>query len=118
MTKEVWAALGDVMILATGIVGVLFVLMYGLLAPWWRTVTGRNIFSVMLVLAANAMYFGWIVFFVGHVPLGFYPIRALLFTAMFVALSHRLYLGAKVQILIRLRQRAKRKAHIELEDTR
>lgn len=106
-----WLLFGNAMILATGIVSVLFVAVYGLLAPWWRNSGGRNIFAVMLVLSANAVYFGWIIFFIGRVPPGFYPIRAMLFTAMFLVLLHR------VILLIRVQLRHRREAH-EMEDAR
>ena len=106
-----WLLLGNAMILATGIMGMLFVVVYGVLAPWWRNPGGRNIFAVMLALAANAIYFGWIIFFVGHVPRGFYPIRALLFTALFLVILHRVILLIRVQI-------RNRRASREVENTR
>jgi hypothetical protein len=93
-----WQSYGDLAFYALAGVTVVFSFAYLFLAPWYRTATGRNIMAVMGSLAAALAYFAWVIANKG-VPAGFYPARALLFTALFAAVAWRLWLFVRHQLL-------------------
>lgn len=117
MTQATWKLIGDILIYLNACACLAFVVMYATLAPWYRTETGRNIMSVMGVLAASLCYFGWAVSR-GGIPNGFYPVRATLFAAMLLVIGRRVALFVKNQLFVRRAADKKGKADHEMEDTR
>ena len=109
-----WKEYGDVAFYGCALVTALFVVLYAVAAPWWRNLAGRNIMAVMGSVALAFVYFAWVIS-QGGVPGNFYPIRALLFTGIFLSIGWRVLLLIKHQILDVLRR--KRAKH-ELEDQR
>jgi len=92
-----WKEYGDWVFYACAVVSVIFVLTYLVLAPWWRTSTGRNIMFVMGTLALAMVYFG-IVIHSGGISAGFYPVRASLFSMMFIGITWRVVLLFRAQL--------------------
>lgn len=105
-----WQQYGDLAFYACAVVSLVFVVVYMLLAPWWRTTTGRNIMAVMASVALTFCYFAYAIK-EGGVPYGFYPIRAMLFTAVFLSI------GWRIVILIRA-QTGARKENNRVEELR
>ncbi len=89
-----WKEYGDFAYFIATAVTVIFAFMYFTFVPWWKTVGGRNIMAVMGSVALTFGYFAWAIW-QGKVPVGYHPVRAVLFT--FVALS----IGWRVSILVR-----------------
>jgi len=98
-----WHVYGDYALYAAAASAFVFVMLYMVLSPWWRTAAGRNIMAVMGALGAGLVYFGWIVLR-GGVPAGFWPARALLFTAMFLAIGWRVVLFIREHVLARWKE--------------
>lgn len=92
-----WREFGNLMLAATGVLSVIFVAMYGLAAPWYRSSMGRALFAVLFSLAGGITYFVWSVH---HVPLpaGFFPMRALIFTIMAFSIGSSVILFARAQM--------------------
>jgi hypothetical protein len=107
-----WQTYGNWAFFAAAVAAVLFALLYLAFAPWWKTATGRNIMSVMGALAISFAYFAWVIS-MGGVPASFYPVRAILFTCIALAIGWRVWMFFRVQILQR-----KRDKRDELEDAR
>lgn len=99
-----WEAYGNVAFYACATAAVMFVLMYLVITPWWRTEAGRNIMAVMGTLAVAMAYFGWVIS-QGGVPDGFWPIRAILFTCMFLSIAWRVVMLIRAQLLARKENR-------------
>lgn len=104
-----WRQFGDFAFYACTVACVAFVLAYLVLAPWYRTTTGRNIMAVMSSMALAFVYFT-LAIHSGGVPWGFYPIRAMLFTFIFLSVAWRVALLLRVQLAAR-----KEKARVERE---
>jgi hypothetical protein len=102
MSDEVWRQLGTASFYGLAVSSALFFVLYMLLSPWWKTPTGRNIMALMGALAASACYFAWVIHQEG-VPPRFYPIRFVLFTALFLAIAWRVVLFVRAQLLERFR---------------
>lgn len=83
-----WKEIGDIAFYICTAITVVFSLMYLFLAPWWRTVTGRNIMAVMGTMALAFSYFSWAIA-VGGVPEGFDAVRAFLFTLLALSVGWR-----------------------------
>jgi hypothetical protein len=92
----------------------LFVLLYGMAAPWWRSLAGRNIMAVMGTVAVAFGYFAWVIF-QGGVPGYFFPVRFFLFLGIFLSIGWRVLILVRRQIFDVLRER---KLRHELEDQR
>lgn len=84
-----WQTYGDWAFYITAVISVLFAVLYLLLAPWWRSTTGRNVMAVMGTLAVAFTYFAWVIS-KGGVPQGFYPMRAFIFTCLGLSIGWRL----------------------------
>jgi drug/metabolite transporter (DMT)-like permease len=97
-----WKLYGDLAFYACTAVALLFALMYLVFAPWWKTPTGRNIMAVMGSMALALGYFAWAIA-VKRVPPGFFPIRAILFTGIALAIGWRVWMLIKAQFLQRKR---------------
>lgn len=110
-----WKTFGDIAFYAAAIAAVVFVLLYMGIAPWWKTQTGRNIMSVMGAIAVALAYFAWIIAR-GGVPQGFYPIRALLFSGIALAITWRVGILIRNQAI--LLRKPKEGNENELENTR
>jgi hypothetical protein len=97
-----WKDIGDLAFyIATGVT-ILFVLLYGFLAPWWETSTGRNVMAVMGSVALAFSYFSWAIA-VGGIPPGFDAVRALLFLGIAAAIGWRTVIFIKAHLLRSLR---------------
>lgn len=110
-----WDLAGDIAFWVATFATVLFALLYLVFAPWWKTVAGRNIMAVMGSMALAFAYFSWAIA-LGHVPPGFRPMRALLFMGIALAVSWRIVIFIRHQI-IRSRKTGEEHKH-ELEDAR
>lgn len=109
-----WDKLGDIAWYTTTFITVLFALMYLLTAPWWKTVTGRNIMAVMGSMAVAFAYFTWIIW-LGHLPPGFQPMRALLFMAIGGSIGWRTVIFIRTHLI---RSLTGKERVNELEDSR
>lgn len=107
MNEEFWRQAGDIAFYSLASVSFLFVALYFLLSPWWRTETGRNIMAVMGSLAVTAVYFS-LAIRQGGVPWGFFPIRFFLFTSLALAVGWRVVLFVRRQLLVRKSDRKER----------
>jgi len=110
---ESWRAFGDVAFLAVAASAGTFAILYLVLSPWWKTPAGRNIMAVMGILAAMAIYFAWVIHR-GGVPTGFWPARAILFTAFAAAISWRVVIFVRAQVLARQNEKEKQDHETEL----
>jgi hypothetical protein len=99
-----WKDYGDWAFFACAGVAVVFAVLYLFVAPWWKSPTGRNIMAVMGSMALALGYFAWVIAAHG-VPPGFYPVRAILFTGIALAIGWRVVLLVRVQVLQRNRDR-------------
>lgn len=102
MSDELWRTMGTVSFYALAVASGLFCTLYLFLSPWWKTSTGRNIMALMGTLAASSCYFAWVIAR-GGVPAGFYPIRFMLFTGLFLAIAWRVVIFVRAQLLARVR---------------
>lgn len=93
-----WKIYGDIAFYACTASTAAFSLLYLFVAPWWRTETGRNIMAVMGSVTLAFGYFAWAIA-LGGVPIAFYPIRALLFTGIALAVSWRIWILVKHHII-------------------
>jgi hypothetical protein len=98
-----WKQYGDFAFYACTVATVAFVIAYLVLAPWYRTTTGRNIMAVMGSVALAFVYFT-VAIQQGGVPFGFYPIRALLFTFIFLSVGWRVIILVRAQVAARNRE--------------
>ena len=110
-----WDLAGDIAFWAATVATMLFSLLYLVFAPWWKSVAGRNIMAVMGSVALAFAYFSWAIA-LGHVPPGFWPMRALLFTGIALAVTWRIVIFIRHQI-IRSRLAEKERSN-ELENAR
>lgn len=110
-----WDTYGDVAFYACTVVTVLFAILYMTFAPWWRTTTGRNIMAVMGSVALAFGYFTWAIA-KGRVPVGFYPMRAFIFTFIALAIGWRVVIFTRHQVIPAFR--GGRGERNELEDAR
>lgn len=109
-----WRSYGDWAFYALTSVTVLFSLLYMTMAPWWKSVAGRNIMTVMGSLALALAYFTWVIL-LGGVPAFFWPMRAILFSCMAASIGWRIVIFIRHHIIRSLRpERSKN----ELEDAR
>lgn len=99
-----WKETGDALIVASAIMAGIFVLLYGLVAPFWRTPEGRNLMGVMATLFMGLAYYGWAVS-QGGTPDGAYPIRAVLFGLLTAFLAQRVIVLIRAQLVRRKSQR-------------
>lgn len=105
MANVGWAEAGVVMFLAFTAVSVLFLVLYTVLSPWWKTPTGRNIMTLMAALAGAGVYFSW-AYFNGGTPPAYYPVRFGIFTVLFLAVTWRVVLFVRAQVLCRRASRS------------
>lgn len=110
-----WKLYGDWAFYAAAVVAVSFALLYLTIAPWWETATGRNVMAVMGSFAAAFAYFAWAIANNG-IPRGFYPVRALLFTGIALAIGWRIWMLIRVQLLHR--HSKPKEGNDEMEDAR
>lgn len=110
-----WDLAGDIAFWAATVATVTFSLLYLVFAPWWKSVAGRNIMAVMGSVALAFGYFSWAIA-LGHVPPGFWPMRALLFMGIALAVMWRIVIFIRHQI-IRSRLAEEERSN-ELENTR
>jgi hypothetical protein len=103
LTDEAWRLAGEYAFYAFTGATVLFILLYGVLAPWWRSATGRNIMTLMGALAVACVYFTWAYVREGGLPPAFLPIRFCIFVVLFLAVSWRVVLFVREQIFARRR---------------
>lgn len=98
------AALGSFLLLVSAIEATAFVVLYWVTAPWWRTPMGRNIMSLMFVIAAVLDLSAIRVYapITVHV-LWFAVLRLIVFSLVPVVLGMRLWLLWKVQVSDRRR---------------
>lgn len=107
-----WRTYGDWAFYACTAVTVLFALLYLALAPWWKTIAGRNIMTVMGSLAVALAYFTWVIVN-GGVPHYFWPTRALLFTGLAAGIGWRTVIFIRHHIIRSLRDRGGDKNELE-----
>lgn len=100
MSQAFWRDAGTYMFYGLTGVSVLFVLMYLVLSPWWKTETGRNIMAVMGSLASTLAYFT-VAVWMGHTPFAFYQARFFLFLVLALAIGWRVVLFVRAQLLNR-----------------
>lgn len=112
-----WRQIGDFMFYLCTAVTVLFAVLYLFLAPWWRTVTGRNIMSVMGAMALAFSYFSWAIH-VGGVPQGFDAMRAVLFAGLTLSVGWRTVIFIRHHVLRSLRGTGNEEDTNELENAR
>lgn len=98
-----WKEYGDIAFFAAAASSLVFVLVYAVLAPWYRSATGRNIMFVMATLAGAMCYFAVAIAF-GVAP-GIWPVRAILFTLLFSAITWRIVLLLRAQLGARREER-------------
>lgn len=110
-----WKEAGDLAFYAAAAATVLFAVLYLVSAPWWKTVAGRNIMSVMGSVALAFGYFAWAIA-AGGLPPAFHPMRAILFAGIALAVGWRVVILIRTHILPSLRR--KRGKSNELEDAR
>lgn len=110
-----WNLFGDIAFYLATAASVIFALLYLFLAPWWRTVTGRNIMSVMGIMAIAFGYFTWVIA-IGGAPHGFQPMRAFLFLAIAASVSWRTVIFIKRHLAASLSESERERD--ELEDAR
>jgi hypothetical protein len=110
-----WDLLGNIGFYGTTAVTILFSLLYLIFAPWWKTVTGRNIMAVMGSMALAFGYFAWVIS-IGHVPPGFLPMRAFIFWFIGASIGWRTVIFIRSHIIPSLR--AEKEKRNELEDSR
>lgn len=105
MNQEAWEVAGDWAYYWIALSAVTFIMLYLLLAPWWKTQTGRNIAAMMGVLAIIGVY-GTIVNIIVKddktPPPFFYEIRFFLFVGLAATITWRIIIFVKFQILARL----------------
>lgn len=118
MTREFWATAGDVAFNAFFLFTLLFVLLYAIISPWYRTQMGRNIMTLMGAIAATgvySIYANWLSrrndpeAFENAVramqkvqyPAGFWQIRFILFAILALAVVWRIMILVKAQLLAR-----------------
>lgn len=118
MSQGLWATAGDIAYNAFFIFTLLFVLLYAIISPWYRTQMGRNIMTLMGALAATGLYSiyaNWMsrrtdpeafenavraaqeVYY----PTGFWQVRFIIFTTLALAVLWRIVILVKAQILAR-----------------
>lgn len=100
-----WKQAGECAFYAFTASSIVFMVLYGFLSPWWRSPTGRNIMLVMGLLAVTSGYFTT-AYWAGVSPVLDYPIRFFLFSGLFVAVSWRVVLFVREQILARRSDRS------------
>lgn len=98
--------LGNLLILLSAVEATAFVVVYAMLAPWWRSDVGRNVMSLMFVIA---MVLDLSVIRI-YVPvtadvLWFAILRLIVFALVPVVLGMRLWLLWRVQVRDRPRRR-------------
>jgi len=98
--------LGNLLLLLSALLATGFVVVYWITAPWWRTAMGRNVFSLMAVIAAVLDLSVIRVFLpVTADVLWFGILRLIVFAFVPVVLALRLWLLIKIQIRDRRRER-------------
>lgn len=112
-----WQTYGDWAFYICALVTVLFALLYLVSAPWWESVAGRNIMSVMGSVAVAFGYFAWAIAS-GGIPTGFHQTRALLFTGIALAIGWRVVILVRFHILRSLRKAPRQEDQDDLEDAR
>lgn len=112
-----WKEIGDWAFFAATAVTVFFALAYFLGAPWWKTITGRNIMAVMGSMAVAFGYFSWAIA-VGGIPPGFDAVRALLFAGLALSIGWRTVIFIRHHLIPSLRGIVKEERKNELEDAR
>lgn len=118
MSQAWWETAGDISINAFYISCLIFVVLYAIFAPWYRSSMGQNIMTLMAALAAVGMY-GIYANYLSrkadpeayaaaieatkklHYPLGFWQIRFLLFALLATAVVWRIVIFIKNQLLVR-----------------
>ena len=105
MSQEVWKTIGDVAFYGIAVSSGVFSLMYLFLAPWYRTQAGRNIMAVMGSLACLVVYFAAAIA-VGKAPAA-YEVRAIGFVALCLAITWRVRILVKEQLLARRERKDK-----------
>ena len=95
-----WRLFGDLAFYACTGVTLLFVILYLVFAPWWKTTAGRNIMAVMGSVALAFGYFTWAIW-TGGIPAGFYPMRAAIFSFIALAIGWRVLIFIRHQFLLR-----------------
>ncbi len=91
-----WQEVGDVALIATATAVTTFGLVYAFAAPWYRSPLGRSIFAVLASMGLGMGYFTWAVIN-RPVPVGFYPMRALIFIVIFTAVAAAVIFLLKAQ---------------------
>lgn len=107
-----WDLLGDIGFYGATVAALLFSVLYMVFAPWWKTTAGRNIMAVMGSMALAFGYFTWVIW-IGHVPVGFQPIRALLFIAIALSIGWRTVIFIRNHIIRSLRAGEERENELE-----
>jgi hypothetical protein len=108
-----WNLLGNIAFYLATASSIIFALLYFLLAPWWKTLAGRNIMAVMGAMAVAFGYFSWAIA-IGGAPPGFQPMRALIFLSIAASVTWRTVIFIKRHVADSLSERKKN----ELEDAR
>lgn len=98
-----WEVAGDVAFYALAFMAGLFVALYAVLSPWWRTEAGRNIMAVMGSLAVIGLW-GSYLLAAGGRGVWFYPVRFFMFTGLALALAWRVVMFVRVQVIRRRKE--------------
>lgn len=128
ISQEVWESVGDIAVNAFWILCLVFVTLYGVLSPWYRSQMGRNIMTLMAALAATGVY-GIYANYLSrrtnpaayeaaiqaakkvYYPIGFWQIRFILFAMLAIAVGWRIVILVKYQILARRDTKREKKNH-------
>lgn len=119
-----WAIAGDIAFNLFFLFCLLFVLLYAIISPWYRSQMGRNIMTLMAALATTGLYSiyaNWLsrradpeafenairaaqeVYY----PTGFWQIRFVIFATLALAVLWRIVILVKAQILTRRESKRK-----------
>ena len=97
---------GNLLVLLSAIEASGFVVVYWATAPWWRSPMGRNVMSLMFVIALVLDLSVVRIFVPGAVDLLWFNIlRLVVFALVPVVLGMRLWLLVKVQVMDRRQER-------------
>lgn len=109
MISVIVSVIGNVLLFVSALIATVFVVLYWLVAPWWRSATGRNIQALMAVLAA-VLNLSVIRVWVPVPPdtWWFAILRVIVFAPVPIVLGSFLWHLIKIQILDRRRNGATR----------
>lgn len=106
MNDAMWMAAGTYAFYAFALFALLFVLLYMVFSPWWRTEAGRNIMAVMGALAVIGVYASVLQLTANRPPM-YAETRFALFAFLAVSVGWRVVLFIRAQLLSRCRKKGR-----------